>query len=73
VGHELLQHFSSELVDHFVKHIGRLDIGWHWAISGEVVWITASEASMMREVAGMGAVYVHWDRGWRCRYGDPRL
>ena len=61
VGHQLLQHVTSKLVDHFVKDVSHTEVGWCQTVSGKVVRVSTAETSTVGEVAGMGTVHIHGD------------
>ena len=72
-GHQLLQHVTSKLADHFVKDVGHAEVSRCWTVSGKVVRVSAVEKSVVGEVAGTGMVHIYGDRGWEHQRSSSQL
>ena len=62
-GHQLLQHVTSKLADHFIKDFGHMEVGQCQTVPGKVVWVSAAETSVAGEIPSTGTVHIHGDWG----------
>ena len=49
-GHQLLQHVTSKLVDHFIEDFGHVEVGQCWTVLSKVVQVSAAGGRLWAQV-----------------------